>query len=87
MDLINKVLVSENYVFIALVFVGVFILWFLPAMLALIFNRKQFKLILLACIPAGLSFIAWGGVLVWAISGRAVAKYTSKVDTENSKTP
>ncbi|NQZ82432.1 MAG: superinfection immunity protein [Colwellia sp.] len=83
MDLIDKVLISENYAFIALVLVGVVVLWFLPAMLALIFNRKQFKLIALACIPAGLSFIAWGGVLVWAISGRAVAKYRSKEDVEN----
>jgi len=83
MELIDKVLVSENYVFIALVLVGVFILWFLPAMLALIFNRKQFKYIMLACIPAGISLIAWGGVLVWAISGKAVAKYASKVDGEN----
>ncbi|MFT5757673.1 MAG: hypothetical protein ACI9LM_002409 [Alteromonadaceae bacterium] len=83
MDILNKVLVSENYAFIALVLVGVFILWFLPAMLALIFNRKQFKLIVLACIPAGLSFIAWGGVLVWAISGKTIAKYTSKVEAEN----
>ncbi|MBA6223381.1 superinfection immunity protein [Colwellia sp. MB02u-18] len=83
MDILNKVLISENYAFIALVLVGVFILWFLPAMLALIFNRKQFKLIVLACIPAGLSFIAWGGVLVWAISGKTIAKYTSKVEAEN----
>ena len=83
MDILNKVLVSENYALIALVLVGVFILWFLPAMLALIFNRKQFKLIVLACIPAGLSFIAWGGVLVWAISGKTIAKYTSKVEAEN----
>jgi hypothetical protein len=82
-DILNKVLISENYAFIALVLVGVFILWFLPAMLALIFNRKQFKLIVLACIPAGLSFIAWGGVLVWAISGKTIAKYTSKVEAEN----
>jgi hypothetical protein len=83
MDLISKILVSENYAFIALVLVGVFILWFLPAMLALIFNRKQFKLIILACIPAGLSFIAWGGVLLWAICGRAVVnihpKWTLKI--------
>jgi hypothetical protein len=82
-DILNKVLISENYAFIALVLVGVFILWFLPAMLALIFNRKQFKLIVLACIPAGLSFIAWGGVLVWAISGKTIAKYTPKVEAEN----
>ncbi|TLU64897.1 superinfection immunity protein [Thalassotalea litorea] len=47
-------------------------------MLALIFNRKHFKLILLACIPAGFSLIAWSGVLVWAVTGKAVEKYTKK---------
>lgn len=81
MELIDKILASENYGLISLVLVGVCILWFLPAILALVFNRKQFKYILLACIPAGISFIAWGGVLVWAISGKAVAKYSTKVDS------
>jgi len=83
MEFIDKILVSENYAFIVLVLVGVFILWFLPAMLALIFNRKQFKYIILACIPAGVSLIAWCGVLVWAISGKRVAKYALKEGSEN----
>ena len=78
MEYLDQITQSDNYAFIALVLVGVFILWFLPAMLALLFNRKQFKLILLACIPAGLSLIAWSGVLVWSISGKAVEKYTAK---------
>jgi hypothetical protein len=82
MEFIDKILISENYAFIALVLAGVLILWFLPAMLAFIFNRKQFKYILLACIPAGISLIAWGGLLVWAISGKAVTKYAPKVDNK-----
>lgn len=50
-------------------------LWFLPAFLAMIFNRKQAKLIALACIPAGFSVIAWTAVLVWSVTGKAVEKY------------
>jgi len=79
MEFLEQVTQSDNYWLIALVLIAVFILWFLPAMLALVFNRKQFKLILLACIPAGFSLIAWSGVLVWAVSGNAVNKYTAKL--------
>ena len=78
MEFIDSILASDNYVFMAALGVVVVVLWFLPAMLALIFNRKHFKLILLACIPAGLSFIAWGGVLIWATTGKAVEKYANK---------
>ena len=49
--------------------------WFLPAFLAMIFNRKQAKLIALACIPAGFSVIAWSAVLVWSVTGKAAKKY------------
>ena len=52
--------------------------WFLPALLALFFNRKHFKLILIACVPAGLSLIAWSGVMVWAVTGKVVDKYRNK---------
>ncbi|ACJ26949.1 hypothetical protein swp_0104 [Shewanella piezotolerans WP3] len=58
--------------------IAVVFLWFLPALLALVFNRKHFKLILIACIPAGLSMIAWGGVLIWATTGKAVDKYANR---------
>ncbi|MBL4814873.1 superinfection immunity protein [Shewanella sp.] len=78
MEFIEKILAQENYAFMVLLAIGVLIIWFLPAMLALIFNRKHFKLILLACIPAGLSFIAWGGVMVWATTGKVVDKYSNK---------
>lgn len=63
--------------------IGVLVLfiWFLPALIALFFNRKHFKLILLACIPAGLSLIAWSGVMVWAVTGKVVDKYRGKVAT------
>ncbi|WP_228445563.1 superinfection immunity protein [Thalassotalea sp. HSM 43] len=61
---------QQNYLLLAIVFLAMLVLWFLPALLALVFNRKQFKYILLACVPAGLSMLAWGGVLVWAVSGK-----------------
>ncbi|MBU2181359.1 MAG: superinfection immunity protein, partial [Gammaproteobacteria bacterium] len=37
--------------------------------LAVFFNRRQLKLIALANVPAGMSFIAWGGCIVWAVTG------------------
>ena len=52
-----------------------FILWFLPAILAVFFNPKQIKLITIACIPAGLSVIAWTGVLLWSITGKAFHRF------------
>lgn len=54
------------------------VIWFLPAALALIFNRKHFKLILVACVPAGLSLIAWSGLMVWATTGNMIDKYRAK---------
>lgn len=53
----------------------VLVVWFLPAGLALIFNRKQAKLITIACVPAGFSVIAWSAVLIWSVTGKAMEKY------------
>ncbi|QLE83697.1 superinfection immunity protein [Shewanella sp. Scap07] len=75
MEYLSTLFASENYAFIAMVGAIAITLWFLPAVLALFFNRKHFKLILLACIPAGLSFIAWGAVLIWAVTGKVAEKY------------
>ena len=83
MEYIDNILASENYAFIGLILIVVFVLWFLPAALALAFNRKHFKYILLACIPAGFSLIAWGGVMVWATTGKAFGKYANKADCDN----
>ena len=83
MEYIDSILASDNYAFIGFLLVGVFILWFLPALLALAFNRKQFKYILFACIPAGFSLIAWGGVMIWATTGKAIGKYANKASCEN----
>lgn len=60
-------------------------LWFLPAILALFFNPKHFKYIVLACIPAGISFIAWGSVMIWAVTGKVFDRYRDKVDTQETQ--
>lgn len=78
MEFVDNILASDNYLFLALLAIAVVFLWFLPALLALVFNRKHFKLILVACIPAGFSLIAWGGVLIWATTGKVVDKYANR---------
>lgn len=82
MEYINTVLESGNYAFIGFVILGVIVLWFLPAMLALVFNRKHFKYIVLACIPAGFSVIAWVGVLIWATTGKVFSKHAHQIKNE-----
>lgn len=49
-------------------------IWFLPTILAVFFNRQQLKYIAIANIPAGMSFIAWGGCIVWAVTGKLLQK-------------
>lgn len=61
----------------------VLFVWFLPALVALIFNRKQVKLIALACVPAGFSLIAWGGVMIWALTGNVVNRFNKKPATQD----
>jgi len=51
--------------------------WFLPTILAAFFNRKQLKFIAIANVPAGMSFIAWGGCIVWAVTGKLWQKKTA----------
>ena len=53
------------------------VIWFLPTILAVFFNRRQLKLIALANVPAGMSFIAWGGCIVWAVTGKLWQKKTA----------
>ncbi len=59
----------------ALVIVIMVFVWFLPVLLAMVFNRRQVKLIAITCVPAGLSLFAWSAVMVWAVTGKAVEKY------------
>lgn len=84
MEFFEQLLVSDNYALIGLVVAAVLVLWFLPAALALIFNPKHFKLILLACIPAGFSVIAWTGVLVWATTGKAAERFLQRKSADQA---
>ncbi len=62
-----------------LIFLPLFLgVYFLPSLLALAFNRKHLKLILIANIPAGFSFIAWGALIVWAVTGKMMEKSSQK---------
>lgn len=67
----------QNLELVPAILVGIIILivWFLPALLALMLNRRHAKAIALACIPGGLSVIAWCGLLGWAVSGKVVERY------------
>lgn len=61
---------TEHGIFL-LIFIPVFLaVYFLPAIIAFVLRREHKKKILLANIPAGLSWIAWFGILIWAISGK-----------------
>lgn len=65
---------------ISLILLGLLFLavWFLPSLLALIFNRKHIGKIALLNIPAGLSWIAWGALCVWAVTGKLGDKLAAK---------
>jgi hypothetical protein len=63
----------------------VLLVWFLPAILSLFFNPKHTKLIAIACVPAGLSLIAWSGIMIWALTGKVFDKFQDKIPAEKSK--
>ncbi|NRA84694.1 MAG: superinfection immunity protein [Gammaproteobacteria bacterium] len=57
------------------VFIPMFlVVYFLPAMIAIFRNRNQLKLIAIANIPAGFSWIAWFALIGWAVSGKELKK-------------
>ncbi|CAM3826722.1 superinfection immunity protein [Rheinheimera salexigens] len=45
-------------------------IYFLPSIVASFRNRKHLGKIFLANIPAGLSWIAWCALIIWAFSGK-----------------
>ena len=55
-----------------------FIIWFIPTLLAIFFNRKHLKKIFIVNIPAGFSFVAWGACIAWAVSGKVSERLKSK---------
>lgn len=54
------------------------VVWFLPTVLAVFFNRKHLVKIAILNVPAGLSVIAWGALCVWAATGKMTAKLAAK---------
>ncbi|MDP5150954.1 superinfection immunity protein [Rheinheimera baltica] len=52
--------------------------WFLPSLLALVFNRQHLGKIALLNIPAGVSWIAWLALLVWAVTGKLSNRLATK---------
>ncbi|WNZ56188.1 superinfection immunity protein [Microbulbifer sp. MKSA007] len=50
------------------------VFWFLPALIAFFLNRKHFGKILVANVPAGLSWLAWFALLAWAVTGKIRSK-------------
>lgn len=70
MDYISQYIISEGSQSLILILLIAILVWFLPALVAYFFNRKNFKVILFACIPAGLSLFAWVGLLAWSLSNQ-----------------
>ena len=54
------------------------VVWFLPSLLALAFNRQHAGKIALLNIPAGFSWVAWIALLVWAVTGKLSNKLAAK---------
>ena len=77
----------DNLTVTQVVLIGfvVLLVWFLPAMLAAVFNPCHAKIIFVACIPAGFSFIAWSALMVWAFTGKVWEKYADKVEKKASE--
>ena len=79
---LQSLFIDQNIITIIALVLLILIIWFLPAMIAFFLNRKHFKKILVACVPAGLSFIAWFALVAWAVTGKVVNKQLNK-DNEN----
>ena len=65
-------------------------IYFIPTILAFFFNRKYIKVIAAVNVPAGLSMIAWGGLIVVAVTGSASEKLLKKLKLDKhftAKTP
>ncbi|ATC96757.1 superinfection immunity protein [Pseudoalteromonas tunicata] len=76
----NYLTVLEQANTLTLILFGVFFLvvWFLPSLLALLFNRQHALKIALLNVPAGLSWIAWIALCVWAVTGKLSDKLAAK---------
>ena len=74
LEQIQQLFAGQNTSTIAVGIVVILFFVFLPAILATFLNRKHFKKILLACVPASLSFMAWFGLIGWAVTGKIIDK-------------
>ncbi|MDC8829393.1 superinfection immunity protein [Alteromonas gilva] len=83
MDFFTQFFDTASPVQLGVIGASVLLVWFLPAFVALVFNRKHVKLIALACVPAGLSVIAWSGVMVWAFTGNMMNRFNKKARPED----
>jgi hypothetical protein len=68
---------------------GVFFLciYFLPTLLAVFFNRKQLTKIAILNVPAGFSMLIWGGLIVWACTGKLGQGLAKRMAKEEAKEP
>ena len=70
----QQLITGKSASMIIVVSLIILVFWFLPAILAVFLNRRNFKIILAACIPAGFSFVAWFALICWAITGKLIDK-------------
>ncbi|GGF62403.1 superinfection immunity protein [Alteromonas lipolytica] len=82
METFTEIFATATPVQFVLIGALVLLVWFLPALVALVTNRKQVRLIAMACVPAGFSLIAWSGVMVWAVTGNMLNRFNKKNATE-----
>ena len=59
--------------------VFVVVLWFVPTLIAVFRNRANLGKIAAVTVPAGMSFVAWGALIVWAISGKGTEAMPASV--------
>ena len=85
METLNQFIASFNSAWqqaewVFLVIFGLFFLavWFLPSLLALLFNRRHAGKIALLNVPAGFSVIAWAALCVWAVTGKLGDRLAAK---------
>ncbi|WP_444920411.1 superinfection immunity protein [Microbulbifer sp. CnH-101-G] len=87
-ELLSQISLLKGILFV----VFFFAVWFLPAIAAFFLNRKHFRKILAANIPAGLSWIAWVALLAWAVTGKMRGKGLEeqegvKIDSTQAEMP
>lgn len=80
MDTLMNIYEQTSVLALILITLIVLLVWFLPAILDLFFNPKHFKLVAIACVSAGLSFITWGALILRATTGKIIDKFRTNND-------